>query len=55
MKHEWVEEDFTKDTSGNPEGKRPLGRPKRRYMDNIKIDLRGAGWCGINYGWYSSG
>jgi hypothetical protein len=25
---------------GKPEGKRPLGRPRRRSVDNIKIDLR---------------
>jgi hypothetical protein len=25
---------------GNPEGKRPLGRPERRLVDNIKMDLR---------------
>jgi hypothetical protein len=25
---------------GKPEGKRPLGRPKRRLMNNIKMDLR---------------
>jgi hypothetical protein len=31
---------------GNPEGKRPLGRPRRRWVDNIKIDLRGVGWDG---------
>jgi hypothetical protein len=24
---------------GKPEGKRPLGRPRRRWMDNIKVDL----------------
>jgi hypothetical protein len=24
---------------GRPEGKRPLGRPRRRWMDNIKMDL----------------
>jgi hypothetical protein len=24
---------------GTPEGKRPLGRPRRRWMDNIKMDL----------------
>jgi hypothetical protein len=24
---------------GKPEGKRPLGKPRRRWMDNIKIDL----------------
>jgi hypothetical protein len=25
---------------GNPEGRRPLGRPRRRWVDNIKMDLR---------------
>jgi hypothetical protein len=25
---------------GKPEGKRPVGRPRRRWVDNIKIDLR---------------
>jgi hypothetical protein len=29
---------------GNPEGKRPLGRPRRRWMNNIKMDLREIGW-----------
>jgi hypothetical protein len=28
---------------GNPEGKRALGRPKRRWVDNFKIDLRETG------------
>ena len=28
---------------GKPEGKRPLGRPRRRWEDNIKIDLRETG------------
>jgi hypothetical protein len=28
---------------GNPEGKRPLGRPRRRWMENIKMDLREIG------------
>jgi transcription termination factor 2 len=32
---------------GKPEGKRPLGRPRRRWKDNIKIDLREVGGsCG---------
>jgi hypothetical protein len=30
---------------GKPEGKRPLGRPRRRWEDNIKMDLREVG-CG---------
>jgi hypothetical protein len=25
---------------GNPEGKRPIGRPRRRWEDNVKMDLR---------------
>jgi hypothetical protein len=29
---------------GKPEGKRPLGRPKSRWVGNIKIDLREIGW-----------
>ena len=29
---------------GKPEGSRPLGRPRRRWKDNIKMDLRGVGW-----------
>jgi len=29
-----------------PEGKRPLGRPRRRWEDNIKIDLHEVG-CGV--------
>jgi len=28
---------------GNPEGKRPLGRPRRRWEDNIKMDLQEVG------------
>jgi hypothetical protein len=28
---------------GKPEGKRQLGRPRRRWVDNIKIDLREIG------------
>jgi hypothetical protein len=29
---------------GKPEGKRPLGRPRRRWMDNIKMDPLEIGW-----------
>jgi hypothetical protein len=29
---------------GMPEGQRPLGRPRHRRVDNIKIDLREIGW-----------
>jgi hypothetical protein len=34
---------------GRPEGKRPLGRPRRRWEDNIKIDLREMGIDGANW------
>jgi hypothetical protein len=33
---------------GKPEGKKPLGRPRRRWMDSIKMDLREIGWDGID-------
>jgi hypothetical protein len=34
---------------GNPQGKRPLGRPRRRWVDNIKMDLRDRmGWWGLD-------
>jgi hypothetical protein len=32
---------------GEPEGKRPVGRPRRRWVDNIKMDLRKIGWDGL--------
>jgi hypothetical protein len=33
---------------GKEEGKRPLGRPRCRWEDSIKMDLRKIGWCGID-------
>jgi hypothetical protein len=30
-------------------GKRPLGRPRRRWVDNIKMDLREIGWDGMDW------
>ena len=30
--------------AGKPEGKRPLGRPRHRWEDNIKMDLQDVGW-----------
>jgi hypothetical protein len=32
-----------------PERKRPLGRPRRRWVDNIKMDLREIGWDGVDW------
>jgi hypothetical protein len=34
---------------GKAEGKRPLGRPKRRREDNIKMDVRETGWGGMDW------
>jgi hypothetical protein len=34
---------------GRPEGKRPLGRPRRRWVDNIEMDLREIGIDGANW------
>jgi hypothetical protein len=32
-----------------PEIKRPLGRPRHRWVDNIKMDLREIGWDGVDW------
>jgi hypothetical protein len=34
---------------GKPEGKRPLGRPRRRWLDNIRMDLREVGWSDVDW------
>jgi hypothetical protein len=34
---------------GKPEGKRPLGRPRRRWEDNIRIDLQEVGCGGMDW------
>jgi hypothetical protein len=34
---------------GKPEGKRPLGRPRRRWEDNIRMDVRDIGWGGMDW------
>ena len=39
-----------------PEGKRPLGRPRRRWEDNIKMDLQEVGGgCGTGGSWLRIG
>jgi hypothetical protein len=38
-------ERFVQGSGGKPEGKRPLGRPRHRWEDNVKMDLREVG-CG---------
>jgi hypothetical protein len=34
---------------GKPEGKRPLGRPRRRWEDGIRMDLREIGWVSVDW------
>jgi hypothetical protein len=34
---------------GKPEGKKPLGRPRRRWMDDIKMGFREIGWGGVDW------
>jgi hypothetical protein len=44
MWHAWGEgRGFDRVLVGRPEGKRPLGRPRHRWEDNIKLDLREIG------------
>jgi hypothetical protein len=40
---------FTGFLVGKPEGKRPLGRPRRRWEDNIKLNLKEKGIDGANW------
>jgi hypothetical protein len=34
---------------GKPEAKRPLGRPRHRWANNIKMDRREIGWSGMQW------
>jgi hypothetical protein len=34
---------------GKPKGKRPLGRPRRRWVSNIRTDIGEVGWGGVNW------
>jgi hypothetical protein len=34
---------------GKPEGKRPLGRPRRRWEDGIRMDLREISWRSVDW------
>jgi hypothetical protein len=35
--------------AGKPEERRPLGRPRHKCVDNIKMDLREIGWGGMDW------
>jgi hypothetical protein len=50
MWHAWERrEKCTKFLVGKPEGKRPLGRPRRRWEDGIRMDLRETGLGGVDW------
>jgi hypothetical protein len=34
---------------GKPGGKRPLGRPRRKWVDNIRMDFGEVGWGGVDW------
>jgi hypothetical protein len=45
----WAKRNAFRILVGKPEGKRPLGRPRRRWVDNIKMDLRDTGCDGMDW------
>jgi hypothetical protein len=51
MWHAWERGDAYRVLVGRPEGKRPLGRPRCRWKDNIKMDLGEIGIDGANWIW----
>jgi hypothetical protein len=48
MWHTW-ERKVYKVLVGKPEGKRPLGRPRRRWEDGIRMDLGEIGWQSVEW------
>jgi hypothetical protein len=51
LKHEWGRRGtrIGRLLVGKPEGKRPLGRPRRSWVDNIRMDLGEAGWGDVDW------
>jgi hypothetical protein len=47
MWHAWERGEECRVLVGKPEGKRPLGRPRRKWEDGIKMDLREIGGGGV--------
>jgi hypothetical protein len=45
----WEKRNAYKILVGKPEGKSPLGRPRHRWEDNIRLDLREVGWGGVDW------
>ena len=49
MQHVWGEARRIQVLVGKPEGKKPLGRPRRRWEDNIKMDFQEVGCGGLEW------
>jgi hypothetical protein len=49
MYHEWGEDNAYTISARKPEGKRPLGRLRSTWVDNIKMDLIEIGWDGMKW------
>jgi hypothetical protein len=45
----WVKRNAYRLLVGKPEGRRPLGRPRRRWLDNIRMDLVEVGWGDVDW------
>jgi hypothetical protein len=49
MWHAWEERNVYKVFMGKPEGKRPLGRLRRRWEDGVRMDIREIGWGSVEW------
>jgi hypothetical protein len=49
MWHVWERIGVYRVVMGKPNGKRPLGRSRRRWENNIKMDLQEVGWRGMDW------
>jgi hypothetical protein len=45
----WEKRNACRLLMGKPEGKRPLGRPRRRWVDNFRLDLGEVGWSDVDW------
>jgi hypothetical protein len=49
MWHAWERRNVYRVLVGKPEGERPLERPRRRWEDGLKMDLREIGWGSVEW------
>jgi hypothetical protein len=45
----WTKRKACRSLVGKPNGKRPLGRPRHRWVDNIRMDILKVGWGDVNW------